>query len=85
MARTSRNMTITQNKVNVKKYRAALYVRLSNDDENKDIESNSVTNQRALLTNFVDNSKDIQIHDYYIDDGFSGVNFNRPDVSTYDK
>lgn len=72
-------MAITQNKVNVKKYRAALYVRLSNDDENKDIESNSVTNQRALLTNFVDNSKDIQIHDYYIDDGFSGVNFNRPD------
>lgn len=79
MARTSRNMVIAKNEIASRKYNAALYVRLSNDDDNKDIESNSVTNQKALLTNYVNNSKDIQIHDYYVDDGYSGVNFNRPD------
>lgn len=79
MARTSRNNAITQKRVTDKKYKAALYIRLSNEDEDKDnTESNSVINQRMILKNFCDNMNDIEIYDYYVDDGYSGVNFNRP-------
>ena len=58
-------------------WRAALYVRLSRDDGDKQ-ESNSVTNQKAILREFVKLHPDIAIHDTYIDDGWSGTNFDRP-------
>ena len=58
-------------------WRAALYIRLSRDDGDK-LESNSVTNQRAILREFVKLHPDIAIHDTYIDDGWSGTNFDRP-------
>ena len=55
----------------------ALYCRLSQDDENKG-DSNSIQNQRAILEKYAkDNGfENIQI---FIDDGYSGVSFNRPD------
>lgn len=56
--------------------RAALYLRLSKDDGND--ESQSITNQRAMLTSFA-NERGYLIVDYYVDDGFSGTNFERPD------
>ena len=56
--------------------RAALYLRLSKDDGND--ESQSITNQRDMLTSFV-NERGWLVVDYYVDDGFSGTNFNRPD------
>ena len=59
-------------------YRAALYIRLSREDGDK-TESDSVVNQKRLLTNFVNNQPDIELHDCYIDDGYSGASFNRPD------
>ena len=81
MARTSRNAEVDPVS-KTKPYRAGLYVRLSDDDDDgkkeKRKESNSVKNQRALLTNFVFNCSDMEIYDYYVDDGWSGVNFNRP-------
>lgn len=56
---------------------AALYIRLSKEDEH-DGPSQSVTNQRAMLEKYaVDNH--LTVHDVYIDDGFSGCNFDRPD------
>ena len=61
----------------VKTYRAALYIRLSREDGDK-AESDSVINQKKTLNKFVDDHPDIQIADYYIDDGWSGVNSNRP-------
>ena len=59
-------------------YRAALYIRLSREDGDK-TESDSVTNQRRLLTNFAQSQSDIESFAYYVDDGYSGANFNRPD------
>ena len=58
-------------------WRAALYIRLSRDDGDK-LESNSVTNQREILKEHLKLHPDIAIHDTYIDDGWSGTNFDRP-------
>lgn len=58
-------------------WRAALYIRLSRDDGDK-LESNSVTNQKAILREYVKLHPDITIHDAYVDDGWSGTNFDRP-------
>ena len=64
-------------------YDAALYLRLSKDDMDIDgsakTESNSIANQRELLRNFVKSQPDIQIFDIYVDDGYSGSNFDRPE------
>ena len=63
-------------------YNAGLYLRLSRDDvdvENGKTESNSIANQRELLRNFVKDQPDIQLYDIYVDDGYSGVNFDRPE------
>ena len=54
----------------------ALYCRLSRDD-GTDAESNSISNQKSLLSRYA------QEHGYthpqfYVDDGWSGANFNRP-------
>ena len=60
------------------KYNAGIYIRLSVDDGDKD-ESNSVTNQRLIINDFLkNNEEEINVVDYYIDDGYSGTNFNRP-------
>jgi len=58
-------------------FKAALYIRLSREDGDKE-ESNSVVNQRALLMEYISKYADILLHDVYIDDGCSGTNFNRP-------
>ena len=59
------------------RYRAALYIRLSKEDENEG-PSESVTNQRALLEDFARRSH-LRVHDIYIDDGWTGTNFDRPE------
>ena len=63
-------------------YDAALYLRLSKDDMEEGgakSESNSIANQRELLRSFVKSQPDIQIFDIYVDDGYSGGNFDRPE------
>lgn len=63
-------------------YDAALYLRLSKDDMEEGstkMESNSIANQRELLRSFVKSQPDIQIFDIYVDDGYSGGNFDRPE------
>ncbi len=59
---------------------AALYLRLSRDDGDKN-ESNSIANQRNILTSYVEQIPEFKIYDIYTDDGFSGTNFNRPDFT----
>ncbi len=56
--------------------RAALYIRLSREDEG-DGPSQSVSNQRALLEDYA-KKREIIVHDLYIDDGYSGTGFERP-------
>lgn len=58
-------------------YHVALYIRLSKEDE-KDGESESITNQRSLLLRFIEENG-YTLYDIYIDDGFSGTNFDRPE------
>ncbi|MDE6454879.1 MAG: recombinase family protein [Dysosmobacter sp.] len=57
-------------------YRAAIYCRLSSED-GTDHESMSIGNQRALLTEYV-GKQGWEVVDTYIDDGYSGTNFDRP-------
>lgn len=62
---------------NNKKYIVAIYLRLSKDDGDKE-ESESITNQRKILKSYV-KENGYTLYDEYIDDGYSGTNFNRPD------
>lgn len=57
-------------------YRAALYIRLSKEDENQG-PSESVTNQQSLLEAFVQ-QHELSVYHTYIDDGWSGTQFDRP-------
>ena len=54
----------------------ALYCRLSQDDA-LDGESNSITNQKALLSKYVAEHR-FRNPMFFVDDGFSGTNFQRP-------
>ena len=55
----------------------ALYCRLSRDDDQQG-DSNSIVNQRAFLTKFA-KEKGFRNLEYFVDDGYSGANFQRPD------
>ena len=58
-------------------YHAALYIRLSKEDESEG-PSQSVQNQESLLREFVQQHR-LSVYDTYVDDGWSGTNFDRPD------
>ncbi len=57
-------------------YHVALYIRLSKEDETEG-PSQSVTNQKSLLEEFVKEHR-LAVYDTYIDDGWSGTSFERP-------
>lgn len=59
-----------------KQYIAGLYCRLSKDDEQRG-ESVSIGTQRSILTDYCQNHG-YAIYKVYTDDGYSGLNFNRP-------
>ena len=61
-----------------KNYIAGIYLRLSRDDERAG-ESLSIENQKILVTKYV-KEKGWEIKDVYVDDGYSGTNFERPGV-----
>ena len=61
-------------------YKTAIYLRLSKEDgENK--ESQSISNQRKSIYEFIRKSNEDKfvVIDEYVDDGYSGTNFDRPD------
>ena len=57
-------------------YHVALYIRLSKEDENEG-PSESVNNQKSMLEEFVQQHR-LSVYDIYIDDGWSGTSFDRP-------
>ena len=59
------------------KYQATSYIRLSYTDD-RSSESDSVTNQRKLIENFIKRNPDIEIISEKIDDGYSGIIFGQP-------
>lgn len=61
-----------------KVYKAALYCRLSKDDDDRNGDSSSIQTQKSLLERFC-RENGYLIHDFYVDDGYSGLNFDRPD------
>ena len=61
-------------------WKAALYIRLSREDGDK-AESNSITSQREILKEYLKLHPDIELYDYYVDDGWSGTNFDRPNFT----
>ena len=67
-----------------KQYNIAGYVRLSVEDEHEagKFESNSITNQKELIQEFVENMEkethNISFVGFFEDDGYSGTNFDRP-------
>ena len=77
MARVSKYQTANTALPASLKWRAGLYIRLSREDGDK-LESESVHSQRALLEEFLGARSDICTYDFYIDDGWSGTDFDRP-------
>ena len=60
-----------------KEYNACIYARLSRDDGDK-LESDSIINQKALIRDFISKHPEIHVVSEKTDDGYSGVNFDRP-------
>ena len=62
-------------------YKVAIYIRLSKEDVDRGYdESESIKNQRTLLTEYVQKlGWEYQLIHTYVDQGFTGTNFNRPD------
>lgn len=60
-----------------KSFRVGLYIRLSREDGDKE-ESSSVTNQREILKRYVSEQENFFIVKEYVDDGYTGINFDRP-------
>ena len=60
-------------------FRVGIYIRLSQEDKDKKYESDSesVINQKELLRSYVKNNNFNLIKEY-VDDGFSGTDFDRP-------
>ena len=55
-----------------------LYLRLSREDDEKQQESNSIKNQKALLLDFLKRHPELRLRKIHVDDGYSGVSFDRP-------
>ena len=60
------------------KWSAALYIRLSREDAAQG-ESNSVASQREILKEYLKQRDDVELYDFYVDEGWTGTNFDRPD------
>ena len=57
-------------------YKVAAYIRLSKDDNYT--ESDSINNQKNIIKKYIDTKDDLDLVDYYIDNGYTGTNFDRP-------
>ncbi|NLZ80443.1 MAG: recombinase family protein [Clostridiales bacterium] len=63
-------------------YTIGIYLRISKEDEGEEFESNSIRNQRELLTRFIRQKPEFESCKVleFIDDGYSGTNFHRPGI-----
>ena len=60
-------------------YKVAAYLRLSKEEYSNEKESNSITNQKLIIDNYLKEHREYKLVDYYIDNGYSGTNFDRPE------
>lgn len=63
-------------------YKVAVYLRLSKEEYSNEKESNSIANQKLIIDNYLKEHREYKLIDYYIDDGYSGTNF---DSISYEK
>lgn len=64
------------------KYKTGAYLRLSKGDGDVDgtskSESNSISSQRLIIDRFIEDNPEFELVETYIDDGYTGTNFDRP-------
>ena len=61
----------------VQGFRTAAYVRLSMEDSGK-IDGYSLQNQKDLLMSFINDHNDLHLYKMYVDNGYTGTQFERP-------
>lgn len=79
--RKSKYSSESENTTRAKIWSVAVYIRLSQEDSDngeEKIESNSITSQKTLLNEFIEEHDDLILYDTYVDDGYTGTDFNRP-------
>lgn len=69
-----------------REYKAAIYLRLSKEDgdfsfSGEKLESDSISNQRLLILDYLKKHPEITVVKEYCDDGYTGANFERPDFN----
>ncbi|MBR1735966.1 MAG: recombinase family protein [Firmicutes bacterium] len=72
--------------MNDRVFTVAAYIRLSSEDKDLDdrkIESESVSNQRDYIKEYINNDSDLNGAKYmeFVDDGYSGLDFHRPNFN----
>lgn len=81
MARKSRANALFSDEITITaapQFLAGQYLRLSDEDRDDPV-LNSIGNQGKIIDNFLNTHQDIKLVDSYIDNGFSGMNYNRPE------
>ncbi len=67
-----------------KHYKIGAYLRLSKGDGDVDgiekAESNSISSQRLIIERYLEEHPEMELIDTYIDDGYTGTNFKRPEL-----
>ena len=78
MARKSRYVAEVKEEKKTAMLLAGVYARLSIEDED-DEEQNSIGNQKKIALDYLKDKDDIAVTEYYVDNGYTGMNFSRPD------
>ena len=61
------------------RWKAGCYVRLSKEDKEHMDSSQSVLSQKQMIEKFLQAHPDIELYDYFVDDGYSGTDMERPE------
>lgn len=78
MARKSRYINESQTYKKESIFKVGIYARLSIEDDDNE-EQNSIGNQRKIILDYLKDKTDMIATEFYTDNGFTGMNFNRPD------
>ena len=73
---SSENSNINKAKI----WSVAVYIRLSQEDSDngeEKSESNSITSQKTLLNEFIEEHDDLIVYDIYAHDGYTGTDLNK--------
>ena len=62
--------------IEIRRYKLAAYIRISK----KEKEVNSIANQKDLIDYYIKDKVDMKIYNYYVDNGYSGTNFDRTEL-----